>query len=395
MKQCYLKSIAIVAITALLIYLPVKSIGQCLCSGGIKPDSVVQNQLLDPITAINTPIAFQKFDPSLGTLNCFKLSSRVTTIIDIDLFNKEAFDVDYLLESFRRSNFTGPGGFFSNTSSPTKQYGPYNLKAFDGATSDLDEVHIGPDTVFNNLYQEKISTSTAAYSGAGTVAFNYLNTSTTTLLLGSSNYDLQVRGNTKLDVTLKYYYCPNAVLASNIQNFTAAKKGGSIELSWLATNAQSIKGFIVEVSTDGKAFTAFTQLASDRQESAFYNHSYIPNVSSKYAYFRIKQTDDMGKSAYSAIRIVSLDPKAATSLSTYPNPATNGVTINFDRLINGSYQMELVNMTGQVIYSNQVKAVNANTLPLVWGKKPNSGLYLVKITNKTTSEQQVIRLSIQ
>jgi hypothetical protein len=395
MKQCYLKSIAIVAITALLLYYPKQSFSQCACSGGVNPDSVVQNQLLDPITAINTAIVFQKFDPSLGTMNCFKLSSRVTTIIDIDLFNKEGFAVDYLLESFRRSNFSGPGGFFSNVSSPAKQYGPFNLKAFDGPASDSDEVHIGPDTVFNNLLQEKTSTSTAAYSGVGTVAFNYLNTSTTTLLLGSSNYDLQVRGNTKLDVTLKYYYCPNAVLATNIQNFTAARKDGSIDLSWLATNARGVKTFIIETSTDGKTFSAVALVTADGNENASYNYRHPATATGKYIYFRIRQTDDKGKSAYSAIRTVSLDAKAAPGISMYPNPATNGITINFDRVMSGTYQTELLNMAGQVVYNQQVKLNSTSTLPVIWGKKPNTGLYLVRITNKATSEQQIVRLTIQ
>jgi hypothetical protein len=395
MKQCYLKSIAIVAITASLIYSPVNSYGQCLCSGGVKPDSIVQTQLLNPITDINTAIVFQKFDPSLGTLNCFKLSSTITTIIDFDLLNKEVFAADYLLESFRRSNFSGPGGFFSNASSPVKQYGPYNLGGFDGAATNLDEVHIGPDTVFKNLYQEKYSTSTAAYSGAGTVSFNYLNTSTNTLLLGTGNYDLQVRSDTKLNIELKYYYCPNAVLASNIQNFTIAKKDGFIALNWLATNAQNIKGFIVEVSNDGKTFAPVAKLEGNRTENAFYSHDYTAADNSKTAYFRIKQTDDKGKSEYSAIRMISLNPKVAVSLSTYPNPAINGVTINFDRIISGTYQMDLVNMAGQVVYSNHAKVVNANILSLNWDKKPNSGLYLVKITHKTSGEQQVVRISIQ
>lgn len=395
MKQCYLKSIAIVAITALLAYLPNKSLSQCSCSGGTTPDSIVQNQLLDPVSAVITSIKFQKFDPAIGTLNCFKLSSRVTTILNIDLFNKENFAVDYLLESFRRSNFIGPGGFFSNLSSPPKTYGPYNLKGFDGAVSDSDEVHIGPDTVFSDVYQEKISTSTAAYTGSGTFDMNYLNTSTNTLLLGSSNYDLQVRSNTKLDVTLKYYYCPNAILASNIKNFSAAKKDGLIALNWLATNAQTIKGFIIEMSSDGKTFTAIAQLTGNRQDNDAYTFEYIPEKTTKNVYFRIKQTDDKGKSEYSAIRVVSMNTNAPMSISTYPNPATNGVTVNFDRIINGSYQAELVNMAGQVVYNMQSKVVNSNVLPLVWSKKPNSGLYVVRVTNKATSEQQVIRLTIQ
>jgi hypothetical protein len=390
MKQCYLKSIAIVAITALLVNSPKKSAAQCLCSGGVQPDSLAYTFQLLPTKAPSAAITFPKFDPSLGTLNCVKFWDTLNCVSTTGVRNQAPNDVTYEFQLTVSNQITGPGINFTKVAN--KIYGPDDLTEFG---TPGDTITYGPTNLLSNATDIKTTTNVVGYLGIGNVNFNYSINGGLISLQGGLNYINAIETEYSGKFKLAYYYCPNAVLASNIQNFTAAKKDGSIELSWLATNAQAIKGFIIEVSTDGKAFTAYTQLAADRQESAFYNYSYTPSISSKYAYFRVKQTDDMGKSAYSAIRTVSLDPKATTTLSTYPNPATNGVTINFDRLINGTYQMELVNMTGQVIYSNQVKAVNANTLPMVWGKKPNSGLYLVKITNKTTSEQQVIRLSIQ
>jgi hypothetical protein len=396
MKQHYLKSTAIVAMMVIAVNFLPKAVGaQCTCNGGLAPDTITQTQTLDPITAINTPIVFNQFNPSVGTLNCFKLSSYVTTIIEIDLANKESFDVTYLLESFRRSIFTGPNGFVSNSSSPTKQYGPYNLKASDGAATNLDEVKIGPDTAFKNYYQERLYGGSPGYTGAGTVTFNYLNTSTNTLLLGSGNYDLQVRSNSRLNVRLQYYYCPNEVLSSNIQQFTVAKKEGNIALSWQAQNASNIKEFVIETSTDGKAFKATAHVEGNSQANALYNQQIKATSGGKYMYVRLRQTDSQGKHSYTAIRIVALDEKAGTGIFTYPNPAVNGITVSFDRLATGTYRADLVSLSGQVLFSQTHQLKNANTLPVNWVCKPVNGLYLLKITNEQTSEQKVVRVNIQ
>src|SRR5262249_14158428 len=157
----------------------------------VTPDSVVQVLNFDSITSVNTTITFSRFNPSIGTLQCFRLSSVITTVLDFDLYNKEAFPDTYLFESFRRSRFAGPDGFSQNNTSPTKEYGPFDLEGFDPFGT-LDEIHIGPDTVFNGLYTEKYYGGGGNYIGAGNVNFDYLNTSTTTLLDGSSNYDLFV-----------------------------------------------------------------------------------------------------------------------------------------------------------------------------------------------------------
>jgi Secretion system C-terminal sorting domain len=374
---------------------PSNTYSQCSCTSGSIPDSIVQTRTFDPITAVNTPVVFQKFNPAIGTLGCFKLSSYVTTIVDFDLLNKQSSTEDYLLEYYKRSRFTGPSGFISLLQSDPKEYGIFTLLGFDGTLSDLDQVQIGPDTIFYNAYQEKFAPGSALYTGIGNVSFTYLSASTTSFLLGTNNYDLKVRDNTKLNVTLKYYYCTNAILAGNIKNFLAAKTGGVIRLDWQATNAVAIKSFVVEMSVDGNMFNAVAELAGTRKENDQYNFEYVPTTNSSSLFFRIKQTDDGGKTSYSTIQTISQILKVKTGFSVFPNPATDHVSINFDQPASGNYQVELVDMGGKVIDSYHSKLANAASLTVYWVKQPVAAIYLLRITNKNTGEQQSQRLTAQ
>lgn len=188
-----------------------KTNAQCPCASG--GGQVVQTIVLDPITALTTPVDFAKFDPSIGDLTCFKLSSTVTTIAGFHLYNNEPFTSNFLFESYRRSQFSGPGGFFVSNTSPATDYGTYSLAAKD-LVGTADEVEIGPLTIFNNLHRESYHYSVGDYMGTGNVTFNYLNTYTNTMLTGSSNHTLDVAGSTRLELELIYYWCPSSPLAS-------------------------------------------------------------------------------------------------------------------------------------------------------------------------------------
>jgi Secretion system C-terminal sorting domain len=378
-------------------HLPQKSTAQCLCEGGLIPDSVVQAQYFDSITSINTSINFAQFTASVGTLSCMKLSSVVTTVLNFDLFNKEAFPDTYLFESFRRSRFSGPTSFTTTVSSPTVEYGPYDLAGIDPMSS-LDEVHVGPDTVFNAEYNEKYHAGAAAYIGSGNVTFDYLNTSTTTLLDGSSNYDLFVRGYTRLNVQLVYYYCPAAILASNIKNFSAVKKDKSIQLNWLVDNEEATNTYEILISKDGRVYTSIGRAANGQISEgniAAYTHQVgVSQVTGKL-YFRIKQTNVTGKALFSPIRIVSLDENGGGTFGIYPNPVVRNVTLQFDRELKGNYKVEMVNLLGQSVYSRIMYLNGQPVIQVQLDNQPAPGVYYVRVKSTETGQLFTNKLVIQ
>lgn len=385
----FLSSLLLVATLA-----PLNSKAQCSCPMGDQPDSTVHTQVFDSITPINTTVTFPGFDPTVGTLSCLRLASTVTTVINLDLYNKEAFDVTYMLESFRRSIFSGPGGFFSSITSTPKTYGPYNLKAIDPVGTD-DETHIGPDTVFNNRYTNDYHYNVASFLGPGSVNFDYLNTSTTTLLQGSSNYDLFVRAYTRMNVRLVYFWCPNELLATNIKDFSALLKDKNIFLKWVTENNVEGSTYHVQYSEDGKRFTNLNQGTINAAGSMKHEFQYAParNVN-QTMYFRIRYKDAGGKVSYSTVRSVNLNEAGKASFVVFPNPIVRKVSMQFDKNMSGEYAVQMTNLAGQVLYQKNIRLSNSNLLQFELAQQPPVGIYYIRATditnNKTYSEKIAI-----
>ena len=180
-----------------------KILAQCTCSDGTTPDSLAYEKYFDSIIATNTSVAFPQFDPSMGIVSCIKLSDIVTTVVNYNLKNNLTDSEDYNFETYRRSQFTGPNGFLASITSPPRQYGPYTLAPYDSSGMDPhDNISVGPDTTFNKKKFQKYISPSSAYYGTGTVAFNYLTTSTFTILTGSDNAIIKLQAYTRLDVTL-------------------------------------------------------------------------------------------------------------------------------------------------------------------------------------------------
>ncbi|RYY24078.1 MAG: T9SS type A sorting domain-containing protein [Chitinophagaceae bacterium] len=387
--KTHLHQILSVAALLLAVNMPLSSKAQCLCEGGAAPDSVVQTRYYDSITAITSSITFDRFDPTIGILACAQLSSYVTTILNFDLMNKEGYEEVYELESFRRSRFTGPYGLSNNSVSPTVSYGPYTLGPLDPMGT-ADEVHVGPDTVFNNQYAVNNFSAGGNYIGTGTVSFDYLNTSTTSLIDGSSNHDLVVRGYTRMSARLVYYWCPSVVLSSNIKNFAAVKNNKNIDLTWIVNNNLISSTYEIQVSKNGRDFTgignAQTSIATSGP-NAKYAYQYNPNqVVTGQLFFRIRHTDAAGKVSYSPVKALNMDTPAANAFTTFPNPAVDKVTLQFDALLNGDYTVDITNQAGQTIVSRGLKLKNSSLINLSLGSNRASGVYYVRVKNASNGQ---------
>ena len=105
--------------------------------------------------------------------------------------------------------------------------------------------------------------------------------------------------------------------------------------------------------------------------------------------------DENGKISYSAIRVVSLSAKAEIRITSYPNPAIDGFNISFDRLINGNYNVELVNASGQIVYNSKSRMNNANIITIKWTEKPAPGIYFARVTNMADMQQQLVKIIIR
>ena len=366
---------------------------QCTCSDGSTPDSISYNQNFDSIVTTNTVISFPQFDPAIGVLTCFRLRDTVSTVVNYNLQNNLPDTTIYNFETFRRSQFTGPGSFFTSVTSAPKDFGPYTLSPKDSVG---DNVNIGPDTVFNKRTDEKYGSSNSAFYGTGTVDFNYLNTSTFTILTGSDNAIFTLKAYTRLNVQLVYYWCPIVVLATHLTDFNLSLRDHNILVQWKVNDPQATDKYEIEVSTDGKVFENLGEGVASRSGSlASYSFVFTPNENfTGNLFFRIKQTDYAGKFLYTQIHSASINKNNNASYSLYPNPSISGININFVKPTGGLFEVQLINSLGQTTFFKKYSLSQNGSINIEWSHKPAAGIYFVKVRDLKNNTEQVEKLRI-
>jgi hypothetical protein len=391
MKKLYIKLIVFLAFI-LQFYLPVKLNAQCLCTGGIPATPLVQTITLPPTTISTLSFNFQQFDPTVGTLSCVSFADTITGVSYTGARNTGPDTTAFLFLLSLTNKITGPG---INITHPfTQEYG-YDTLAPYGIPGDT--ITYGPTDIITNPFGAASTGGNAAYLGLGTVPFTYAINGGMITEDGGSNYKSAVSTTIGGTLSLTYYYCPLSILASNLLNFTAVKKGSNIILNWDAQNADDITSYEIEYSTDGRTFSSVGTVDANHLASASsYDYNYTLNGNtSGYVYFRIKQTSISNKTGYSSVQKILLSDKSGSGVAIHPNPAVTGMVLTFDHLLTGDYSVDIVNTAGQVVFNKKIKMTGNNTIPVSWNSKPAPGIYFTRVTNTVSMEQQIIRLVIQ
>ncbi|WP_353722392.1 T9SS type A sorting domain-containing protein [Dyadobacter sp. 676] len=135
-------------------------------------------------------------------------------------------------------------------------------------------------------------------------------------------------------------------------SFTAAKEGRQARLSWSTSEEVNSERFEVERSTDGRKWGKIGTVDAvgdvlDTVTKYTFNDDSPEEGENLY---RLKMIDRDGTFAYS--RIVNVSFKPDTFASTYPNPATDQISISTHDWENVK-TVRIVNQAGQVVYNSE------------------------------------------
>ena len=403
MKNIYSKIFLLSLLFILQLYFPVRLTAQCLCAGGIAATPLTYLQPVPPTQSSNTIFSFPKFDPAVGTLSCIRFEDTINVLVTTVAKNTDTTDGhDYKFLTTISADIKGPrnSGIFNwnaTHADSSTNYGPLYLEKDSTPRLAGDSIAIGPDSLIKHVTGSSTPPDIAPFLGTGLVNFNMVLSGGSLATSGGTNYTAGIRSNSWGSFRLTYYYCPNALLASGLQNFSAYKNNNNIALKWDAQNAADINQYNIEYSVDGITFTDIATInGTHSATTSTYNYNYALNGSSAgYMYFRIKQTGNDGKTGYSAVQKILLTGKTGIAVTIRPNPVTTGMSIAFDHPLNGDYSVDLVNLAGQVIVSKKMNLINSNVIPVNWSSKPASGIYFTRITNTASMEQQIVRVVVQ
>jgi type IX secretion system substrate protein len=181
---------------------------------------------------------------------------------------------------------------------------------------------------------------------------------------------------------------PFGILPVSWQNFSAALQANkSVSLLWQVSAQINNKGYYIERSMDGSnwdemGFVADAGTFKTSEQYSFMDNK--PNIGKNY--YRIRQVDLDGTSSYSEIKTVTLENSSNSSLSVWPNPAKDVVTIQNN---NANGVAQVYNLSGMKLSESRLHSgmnvINIGSLQF--------GAYIVNIRSSdgTTYSYKLIK----
>ncbi|WP_310394508.1 Ig-like domain-containing protein [Hymenobacter sp.] len=164
-------------------------------------------------------------------------------------------------------------------------------------------------------------------------------------------------------------------------------------LVWRTASEKNNDHFDVERSLNGTDFVKFEEVKGQGTSSAPTDYALTDSgIGAKVSgpvYYRLKQVDADGTSAYSPVRTVAfIRAAAAPAIGLFPNPATAATQLDLSQLPAGSYQVRVLDATGRTVLSTRLTAGRAHALDL---NTIASGTYTVLV--RGTNGGQVVNLA--
>ena len=161
-----------------------------------------------------------------------------------------------------------------------------------------------------------------------------------------------------------------------------------IVLDWTIENEIKIKKYTVETSSDNIHFKEADSLTANGNNNTKQSYTWLDKYPvSGMHYYRVKSTDIFGKETYSTVVKVNIDTKAiVTGIAVYGNNMSGNIlTVQFNNIEKGMYNLELYSMEGLLINKKVIDhsdiSQQAYTFPI--SNNLAEGKYFIKLSGKS------------
>jgi hypothetical protein len=280
---------------------------------------------------------------------------------------------------FTNMEFSSPSS--NSTTTPTTYVAGTQYLVFSVPVSNAisDEIQIAADNDNGFPYYLTLTRNTAGIGGTGDF------TSHNPALGGNISLQLFYGLPAQLSSsgTLFYQKVGTGVVPVRFSSFTVTKNGNDALLNFTVQNETAVTDhYEVERSVDGYTFEKVKLLAKLNNGNSTnvydvidYNLSSIKN--SGIIYYRIKQLDTDGRSAYTEIRYVRMSDKGGL-ISVYPNPAKEFTMLKVDAAEEGDINITLVNAEGRQLQTTVLKAQKGINLKRIDMANLPAGTYMLR-----------------
>ncbi|WP_422388756.1 beta strand repeat-containing protein [Hymenobacter cyanobacteriorum] len=185
-------------------------------------------------------------------------------------------------------------------------------------------------------------------------------------------------------------------LPVTLVSFSATRQGSAVQASWATASEKNSAYFVVERSADGRSFGEIARVeakgnSTARVEYGSLDRSPLGGIS----YYRLRQVDRDGTTAYSNVATVRFEGKTGEpTLVAYPNPATDkGFRLATANLASANGTVRVIDNVGRVVFTQTITA-GAAEVTVQPAQPLASGMYFatwttahgVKLTTKVSVE---------
>jgi len=188
-----------------------------------------------------------------------------------------------------------------------------------------------------------------------------------------------------------YFY--NTLLPISFTDFKVTRKNNTALLQWGTAFEQNNKGFSIERSADAVNWKQinFINGAVTASGARIYTATDLVPVNG-VNYYRIKQVDFDGRTAYTSVQSLNFEGNTTLKLSLFPNPAKNKVTITLGTIESSTAHYSIVSANGKILKTGTFDKSLGNTVQTLDVSSLPRGLYMINLTDG--SKQQATKLML-
>jgi len=185
----------------------------------------------------------------------------------------------------------------------------------------------------------------------------------------------------------------NGPLPLNLISFEAEKyETQDAQLTWTTANEENTSHFQIQRSFDKKTWSSVGNVAAAGYSIDIRNYSFMDyrvyngRDSRLPVYYRLNMVDLDGRQRYSPIESVIFGNStvAANQFYVYPNPATDGIQVEWDaENIDQPTSLEFYDVTGKLVYNKKVSDKAVREYVDFSQTSIHSGVYLLRIMSGT------------
>ncbi len=192
------------------------------------------------------------------------------------------------------------------------------------------------------------------------------------------------------------YTITNATLPVTFTNIFTEKKDCSLKVYFDTENEINVSRYELEISKDFNNFEKIaTVQANNFKRYTFQTLAVAEAYQVPILLVRVKSIDMDGKFQYSEIKKISGVCDSKTALSLYPNPVPKYSSSFYvqkeNDLFNGTYLVSLLDMSGKLIKTTEIKLVNVVRFNYDISNI-SAGQYLLKIFSENSKTVEILKV---